>query len=75
MATPTTQDRLVEQKIRSARMNLTAAKDSLMEIYSGSNKKVLESSTYGNLHNKKNINECMNLIVDALMKINHLQGV
>ena len=56
-------------------MNLTAAKDSLMEIYSGSNKKVLESSTYGNLHNKKNINECMNLIVDALMKINHLQGV
>ena len=75
MATQTTQDRLVEQKVRSARMNLTAAKDNLMEIYSGSNKKVLESSTYGNLHNKKNINDCMNLIVDALMKINHIQGV
>lgn len=46
-----------------------------MEIYSGSTKKVLDSSTYGNLHNKKNINDCMNLIVDALMKINHLQGI
>lgn len=75
MATITTQDRLVEQKVRTARQSLTVAKDCLMEIYSGSTKKVLEASAYGNLHNKKNINDCMNLIVDALMKINHLQGI
>lgn len=75
MATPTSQDKLVEQKVRSARVSLTAAKDSLAEIYSGNNRKVLEASVYGNFHNKKGLNDCMNLIVDALMKINHLQGI
>lgn len=75
MATPTSEDRKVEEKVRSARNSLTAAKNSLMEIYSRDTKRVLESSKYGNFHNKKNINNCINLIVDALMEINHLQGI